>query len=420
MFLYAGIMNEPYIQYRVMMFFKQYRFLKKALKTRAIIWATSIIPYNNKKYGGTGVVTVEDDSDCTETKILQESEAVPVPRDLYDKTAEFMRRDFYDDSLKAITVSNKGSVWQVSEGRVYTNRASQFFVLSRDGKIVPSVSYKSEDAATGRAQEDIQLTARFFPKPVKIQGRVASFVLGGGSSHNISHWMMDGLARVKLLGEFCPLSEVDMFVVQGNKSPNWVDTLTLLGVDESKIRFFDQQLIHIQAKELIAMTHPRGRRSSVTPKWVIEFLREKYLPTIPNKNDGWPEKIYISRKDSSLRGVLNEEELLDYLQLQGYTELILSPLSFAEKVGYFHNAKEIVSMSGAGLGFLAFCQPNTKVIELFPSGFVHYVNCVIAEQVGMDYRYLIFGSTNTDSSGYSAQREELVVDIQRLSIELAN
>jgi len=168
------------------------------------------------------------------------------------------------------------------------------------------------------------------------------------------------------------------------------------------------------------MTHPRGRRSAVTPKWVIEFLRETYISAIPDKSDGWPEKIYISRKDSSLRGVLNEEELLDYLQLQGYTELILSSLSFAEKVGYFYYAKEVVSMSGAGLGFLAFCQPNAKAIELFPSGFVHYVNCVIAEQVGMDYRYLIFGDTNTDSSGYSAQREELVVDIQRLSRELAN
>lgn len=402
------------------MFFKQYQFLKKALKTRAIIWATSYIPYNNKNYRGTGVLAAEDDSDCTETKILQGSEAVPAPRNLYDKTAEFMRRDFYDDSLKAITISNKGSVWQIPEGRVYTNRTSQFFVLNRDGEIIPSVSYKSEDAAAGLAEEDIQLHARFFPKPVKIQGRVASFVLGGGSSHNISHWMADGLARVKLLEAFCPLNEIDLFVVQGKGSPNWIETFTLLGINESKIRFFDQQLIHIQAEELIAMTHPRGRRSAVTPKWVIEFLREKYIPAIPDKSEGWPERIYISRKDSSLRGVLNEEELIDYLQLQGYAELILSSLSFAEKVGYFYYAKEIVSMSGAGLGFLAFCQSNAKVIELFPSGFVHYVNCVIAGQVGMDYRYLIFGDTNTDSSGYSAQREELVVDIQRLSRELAS
>ncbi len=405
---------------RAMKFYKKYQIVKKGLKMRAIIWATSFIPYNKKSYRGAGVLTAEDDSDCTETKILQGSEAVPVPRDLYIKTAKFMRRDHYDDSLSSITVSNKSSVWAIPEGRVYTNRSSQFFVLSRNGRIVPSVSYKSEDAVAGLAEQDIQLHARFFPRPVKIQGRVASFVLGGGSSHNISHWMADGLARMKLLETFCPLDEIDLFVVQGKGSPNWLETFALLGVNESKVRFFDQQLIHIQAEELIAMTHPRGRLSSVTPKWVIEFLREKYIPAIPDKGDGWPEKIYISRKDSSLRGVLNEDELLDYLQLQGYTELILSSLSFAEKVGYFYYAKEVVSMSGAGLGFLAFCQPNAKVIELFPSGFVHYVNCVIAKQVGMDYRYLIFGDANTDSSGYSAQREELVVDVQRLSRELAS
>jgi len=400
------------------MFYKRYQFLMNALKMRAIIWGTSFIPYNNKRYRGAGVLSASDERGCTETKVLEASEAIPVPRDLYDKTAEFMRRDVYDDSLKAITVSHKGSVWQIPEGRVYTNRTSQFFVLNRDGEIIPSVSYKSEDAAAGRAEEDIQLSARFFPKPVKLQGRVASFVLGGGSSHNISHWMADGLARIKLLEAFCPLSEIDLFVVQGKGARNWIETFTLLGVDESKVRFFDQQLIHIQAEELFAMTHPRGRRSAVTPKWVIEFLREIYLPALPGKSDGWPEKIYISRKDSSLRGVLNEDELVDYLQRQGYTELILSSLSFAEKVGYFYNAREVISMSGAGLGFLAFCQAGSKVIELFPSGFVHYVNCVIARQVGMDYRYLIFGSGDTDQSGFSAQREELMVDIQRLSQEL--
>jgi len=392
----------------------------KRFRARVIIWLTSFIPYKYNIYKATGVFNSKNDESCTKTKVLQETTEVPIPRELYNKTAEFMRRDSYDNELKAIPVSREGCVWQVPQGRVYTNRTSQFFVLSREGKILSSVSYQYEDAIAGRAEEDIQLSARFFPKPIEIPGRVASFVLGGGASINIAHWMMDGLARIKLLEEIYPINEIDTFVVQGKGAPNWIESLTLLGIDESRIRVFDQQLIHIQGEEIIAMTHPRGRLSNVTPKWVISFLREKYLPTIPDRHDSWPEKIYISRKDSSLRGLLNEDEVLECLRQQDYVELILSSLSFAEKVGYFYHAKEVIGMSGAGFGFLAFCKPSARVIELFPSGFVHYVNCVIAKQVGMDYRYLVFGNTDADQSGYGAQREELVVDIQRLEQELVS
>jgi len=403
-----------------MNFIRQYRGFKNSLKIRVIIWLTSFLSYKYNIYKATGIFNPENDASCMGKKVLQETTEVPVPCDLYDRTAKFMRRDPYDNKLKAIPVSSEGSVWQVPQGRIYTNRTSQFFVLSREGKILPSVSYQYEDAIAGRAEEDVQLFARFFPEPIKISGRVVNFVLGGGVSINISHWMMDGLARIKLLEEMYPVNEIDTFVVQGKGAPNWIESLTLLGIDESKIRVFDQQLIHIQGEEIIAMTHPRGRLSNVTPKWVIDFLREKYLPVVPDKSDGWPEKIYISRKDSSLRGMLNEDEVLGHLHQQGYVELILSSLSFAEKVGYFYHAKEIIGMSGAGFGFLAFCKPSARVIELFPSGFVHYVNCVVAKQVGMDYRYLVFGNTDADQGGYGAQREELVVDIQQLKQTLVS
>ncbi|MBC6479982.1 MAG: DUF563 domain-containing protein [Hormoscilla sp. GM7CHS1pb] len=44
---------------------------------------------------------------------------------------------------------------------------------------------------------------------------------------------------------------------------------------------------------------------------------------------------------------------------------------------------------GAGLGNIVFCHPGTKVIEFFAPNHVHIPYWAIANQLGLDYYYLM-------------------------------
>ncbi len=388
--------------------------LGNILETRARNWVTEHVPRNRSRYRARGVVTPGNresmNSDGAFTPVFDEVTLAPTPREIYDKSSDFMRLDEYVDTESAARFHSVAGAWRVPEGRIYTNQPSCYYVLDRDNRILTDISYRYQDALDRVPEEELRLTAKYFPEPERIGGAAANLVLGGGPAINIYHWMIDALPRLRLIEEIRPLSEIDAFLVQGTDSGFRLRSLELLGIDPARVRFFDRQLIHIQADELLSGSAPRGRVNIVTPRWAIRFLRERYLKAIEPSQSEWPDKIYISRRDSSLRGVENEEEVIAQLEERGYREILLSQYSFDDKIALFHNAREIVAMNGAGLGFLLFCQPDSRLLELHPAGYINYAMSNLATQVGMEYRYLIIGEADTGKSGYDAQRQSLVVD----------
>ncbi len=388
------------------------------LEQRGLNWATENIPWHQRRYGSsitaTDVHKFESNPECQYTPVFDEITTAPTPREVYDKSADFMRLDEYDAASASVRFHSVAGAWKIVHGRVYTNQPSCYYVINQAGETLADVSYRYQDALDGLPESQLKLTARLFPEPLKIHGSAASLILGGGPAINIYHWMIDALPRLRLIEAIRPLSEIDTFLVQGRDAGFRLRSLELLGIDPAKVRFFDQQLIHVEADELLVGSAPRGRVNIVSPGWAIRFLRERYLQAIKPLQRHWPEKIYLSRRDSSLRGVGNEPEIVDFLQQRGYQEIVLSEYSFDEKIALFHHAREIVAMNGAGLGFLLFCQPGSRILELHPAGYVNYAMSNLATQVGMDYRYLIVGEADTGKSGYSAQRQSLEVDIDDL------
>lgn len=397
---------------------KKLRRVSDLLRVNGLNLIAESVPLNRGRYGISG-----RPSDCTEEKVagcekimtVAEGEtAIHVPKELYLSTSKVMSGDTYSLETETINVSNTAAAWRVKNGRVYTHRSSDYYVVSCDNRLVLGPSYSSIDARSGRQIDQFSVKAKFFPKPVEFRGTVASLILGGGPRVNIGHWMLDALPRLKAIGTLCPLDEIDHFVVQGEDKSFRLESLEILGIPKHKIHLMDRQLLHISADELLVGSHPRGTLAIGVPDWVTSFHRDHYLRTLERDASAWPKKIYVSRRDSSMRGVTNEDELNSFLAEKGYVDVALSEYSYEDKVKLFAHADEIVSMSGAGLTFLLYCNPGTKVTELFPGGFVHYGNCAIANQLGLDYHYRIFGDVNQDASASAAQRSEMFVDLAAL------
>ena len=60
---------------------------------------------------------------------------------------------------------------------------------------------------------------------------------------------------------------------------------------------------------------------------------------------------------------MNENEIKKIMNKNGFENVRLSDLHFADQVQLFYQADYIVGLHGAAFANLVFCRPNTKVLE---------------------------------------------------------
>ena len=217
--------------------------------------------------------------------------------------------------------------------------------------------------------------------PIKYHLDETVAVLAWHAHNNYYHWLVDVLSRYHLL-EKSGIS-IDKYVINGDFVHKFnKESLALLGIPKEKIIFIEEgNSFHISASKLIITSIPS---LSHTPRYPFDFLREKFLPNEAETIPGF-ERIYISRDDSFIRRVLNEDKVMEILDKKGFKKVLLAPLAFEEKIKIFHSAKIVIGPHGAGLTNLAFCQPGTKVIEFFYKDYPPIFKRLLCNYLNFDY-----------------------------------
>jgi len=126
------------------------------------------------------------------------------------------------------------------------------------------------------------------------------------------------------------------------------------------------------------------------------------------KSDQGAELIYISRKDTKLRGVSNEDDFIQKLEKQGFKSVILSELTVVQQIRLFRSATFIVAPHGAGLTNIIFCRPDTTLVELLPDDYINPCFYSIAEVMGLKYAATL-NPVQSESSGY--HNSQMFVDV---------
>lgn len=116
----------------------------------------------------------------------------------------------------------------------------------------------------------------------------------------------------------------------------------------------------------------------------------------PQEPTGSNERLYLSRRDAKLRQLENEDTVLAALEDQGFRAFTATDTNHPEQIARFRAARTVVSVHGAGLTNLVFCQPGTQVIEIFPSNFVKSTYWWLAHRLDLRYRAVIGGPGNYD------------------------
>ncbi|CAD5962454.1 UDP-N-acetylglucosamine--peptide N-acetylglucosaminyltransferase [Planktothrix tepida] len=240
------------------------------------------------------------------------------------------------------------------------------------------------DLSTGCAE--LVLSSNQLAPVYQIEGTIAFLSVRWGATY--FHWLYDVLPGFHLIQESgISWDDIDYFVINADYPTYQKETLVKLGVPLSKI-IVSMTHHHIQAHKIIVPSPNLMYKNVITPAWVCNFLRSAFLPA--NIGNITPyRRIYLSREKASYRNVINQDELFQCLKPLNFESVVLETLSFSEQVELMATASVVIAPHGAGLSNIVFCQPRTKIIELFHPDYVPIYYRLISNLCQLEHYYLI-------------------------------
>ncbi|MDP3372019.1 MAG: glycosyltransferase family 61 protein [Candidatus Paracaedibacteraceae bacterium] len=139
--------------------------------------------------------------------------------------------------------------------------------------------------------------------------------------------------------------------------------LDALGITDKDIIQIPKQGVKLSS--LIMPSHVKFREDYVIP--AINHLKDYfYEPSFEWKSD----KLYISRRDTSLRKITNEEKVEFLLRNYfGFKVIAMSDYSFKEKINIMMRVNTLVSVDSSSLINCIFMNENAQILGLRPKEF---------------------------------------------------
>ncbi|MGL5511558.1 MAG: glycosyltransferase family 61 protein, partial [Microcoleaceae cyanobacterium] len=246
--------------------------------------------------------------------------------------------------------------------------------------------------------------------PEYLSGNVA--FLGVRWGNNYFHWMFDSIVRIKLLIESgFSINSIDKFIVNHYEDSYRQETLNILGIPLEKV-IETKKVQYIQADILIVPSYPHLQGGRMA-KWACDYIKSLFLP-ITTTISNYGERIYISRSQARGRHLINEEEVIEFLNKKGFVNVFLESMSVKEQAICFAGAKVIVAPHGAGLTNLVFCQPETQVIELFSANYhvpVYWQICQTCQLI----HYHLVDQNNREESVFPQTGQDLFIKLEDIA-----
>jgi hypothetical protein len=300
------------------------------------------------------------------------------------REAEVIKRGAMIGEPADVSLTDRGDGESVPAVRVATLPHGRVLgphhaVITGRGDLVQEVS---RYFGTSRPREHPLFLNPYPPPPYTVTGRLG--VLAARGDSNYYHFLVDVLPRIGVLEQSPDAPTPDLWYVPLTL-PFHGELLDRVGVPSGE-RLDAAEHPHVRADELVVPGLPATTEKN--PPWVVEWLRARLLPEAPVA--AVRTRIYVTRGASANnRAVRNETEVRALLESFGFVGVDPGALSVEEQIRTFAGAELIVAAHGAALANLVFCSPDTRVIELFPAGYLLPDYWRLASGVpGLEYRYL--------------------------------
>lgn len=198
--------------------------------------------------------------------------------------------------------------------------------------------------------------------------------------HNYFHWMFEGVTRLWALEALPGGRQMPLLVPPGLNRSFHRDVLAALGVNNPMVPMTGT-MVRAERLYFPSFLGP-GAYSAVSIQW----LRQRLLPAFGVTP--WPRggrRLYLSRSDTGVRSLVNEEILVDILHRQGFEVVVPGRMSVSEQIRTFAEAAVVVAPHGAGNTNMLFAPPGALLLELVPTSTRALLYWITAGQAGQRY-----------------------------------
>lgn len=176
---------------------------------------------------------------------------------------------------------------------------------------------------------------------------------------NYYHWLNEAMFRLWMVKD--QAKEMILLLPPEDELPKFaLNSLNL---------FTFKSVYHIPSKKsaivrTLCMPELKPTMASYNPMGVRDLNKMfvGYFSPLSRVNLG--ERIYISRKKSRRRWIVNEEDVIEVVTQYGFTVVYNEDYSFAEQVSLYSNAKYMISIHGAAMTNMLFMQEGATIFEL--------------------------------------------------------
>ena len=295
-----------------------------------------------------------------------------------------------DENLKGPD-NIKYLIYRIKNGRIFNDFVENVAIISGN-KIVNKVSYQQVNGELKDANHNSVLYKGTPYLKKKINGNVLTLTQGASGHKNYFHWLYDILPKINICFKNYNFKEIDYFYISKLEKYQ-KSTLQILGYDDIKIIDSNKNR-HIQANEVICSEHPWYKKGFILkeakklPAWIVKWINDSFINH--GKQFNCNEKIFIDRSESAFSHCqfVNNKEIINFLENEGFTSYKVGQLSFQEQVYLFSNAKMIIGAQGAAFANLAFCKKNTKILEIKPKKHPNFVDQHISKIKELDFNLI--------------------------------
>ena len=205
-------------------------------------------------------------------------------------------------------------------------------------------------------------------------------------AHNYFHWTTQCMAAILLYR--IAIKPSGGAIATAGLTPIMLEMLQLHGVEMDVMEIAPQQMAIITGGHCCNLLGD-GFTHFPHPQ-IVRLLREPLGRIAPSRTFG--RKLYITRKDSAKRRLMNEDAVEQRLLARGFEILQLSDLHLADQMAAFRDAEVIVAPHGAGLTNLIYCdvaRAPARVIELAQGNYVNMCFIRIGQLLGLDYTFIV-------------------------------
>ncbi|WP_298364012.1 glycosyltransferase family 61 protein [Azospirillum sp.] len=202
--------------------------------------------------------------------------------------------------------------------------------------------------------------------------------------HNYYHWMIEALPRLQFLTMLPDHQNIPLIFPAPGLKPFHQASLQALGIRNPVIAV-NTRLAMFTKLYFTTFLDP----GAVT-KRQVDWLRARLFPAASEAGQAdRPRRLYISRRDTNARNVVNEAEVMQFLAPLGFEVVVPGTLSLEQQVRTFASAEMIVATHGAGNTNSVFCRPGSVMIELVPDSVRQPHYWMLSSVAGLRYGRVI-------------------------------